>query len=110
MLTRFQTNVTRYPRLFTAWAALIIVALIENLLLPQLVGIQNAVAVDAGIALALAIVVYFWIFRNANRTSIFLDIINRFEGHEVCTVASHEPDVDAMYEEERLEENDEETL
>ena len=110
MFTRFQENVRRYPVLFTFWliylAGCVAGAYVMHLL-GRPVDLADGIA-DLIVSSVLAGAIYLWIFTNGRRTAIVLHIADLLEGREVCTVAAHEPDFDAMYEEERLEENDEE--
>lgn len=80
MLTRFRTNVARYPRLFKTWLVLSILT-VGYYFLPWMVGVV--------VVSVLASLIYLWIFSDAGRTAIFLDIISRFEGRNVCTIQEH---------------------
>jgi hypothetical protein len=102
MLTRFKENITRYPRLFTAWLVGCALAVAESYV-PRLVGAQYANIADLVLAVMLAGLIYRWVVRNSRRTAILLDIINRFEGRDVCTFAEHM----TIDEEETFEETDE---
>ena len=89
MFTRLKTNIAQYPRLFTLW--LMGCALtIPEAFVPR----QYAEQVDVLLALILAAAIYQYVFRNAGRTRIALDMISRFEGRDVCTIDAHIPEVE----------------
>jgi hypothetical protein len=100
MLTRFKTNVARYPRLFAVTLALLLLAIVES----SIVNTRSALVVDLALSFVLAVLVYRWVTSSADRLNTFLDIINRFEGrHEVCPTCS------APEESEDLEEDNPES-
>ena len=101
MLTRFTENIARWPRLFTACLVGCVLAYAESYV-PRLVGVDArhalyANTLDLVLALVLAGLLYRWIFRDAQRIAIFLDVADRLEGRGVCSIAEHAED---------LEEND----
>jgi hypothetical protein len=110
MLTRFRTNVAMYPRLFKLTLALSVLTAAYYLL--PIVWVFRAELVLAATG---AFVIYMWITLDAGRTQTMLDILNLFEGREVCTITEHvveeEDEDDSIYtEEEKAEEADEEEL
>jgi len=115
MFTRFRMNVQQYPRLFIVWLVGCVFAIAESLI-PRLVGVdarhvEYATAVDFILALIFAQLVYHWIVSNSGRTTILLDILSRFEGRDVCTVADHyvsEDEFDEEYDEEPEDDEPEE--
>jgi len=111
MFTRFKQNVVQYPRLFTATLVIGILAIVESYI-PLLVGIdqphlRRVFAVEFVLAFILAVVLYRWVTSGARR-SILTDILNRFEGREVCTVSEHYVS-DETTEEDNEEEDNPET-
>jgi len=88
MFSRLKTNIAQYPRLFKLWLTLVVLLAAENYV-PRLVNIQNY-GFAIGFALAvIALLIYRWIVTDAGRRRILQDILSRFEGREVCTVAEH---------------------
>jgi hypothetical protein len=86
-------NVQRYPRLLTVWLVGCVLAVPEGYV-PRLVGIdarhtEYATLADFALALVLAGLIYRWIVGDSRRTAILLDIVNRFEEREVCSVLEH---------------------
>ncbi len=84
MFTRFKQNYSRYPRLFKVWMALCVLT-VAYYFAPVLFALRAELI----ISLSLAGSIYLWITSNAGRTQILLDIINRFEGRDVCTIKEH---------------------
>jgi hypothetical protein len=104
MLTRFEMNVAKYPKLFKTLLVGCILAVVE-FYIPLLVGINarqvlHANLVDLALSLVLAILIYRWVFRNAGRTAIFLEIADCLEGREVCTMSEHQIDDEEFVEDD----------
>jgi hypothetical protein len=111
MLARFRMNVQRHPKLFAAWLVGCVFAVAESYV-PRLVGIderhvQYVNIANFALALVLAGLVYRWVFSDARRVAIFLNIADLLEGREICTVAAHQTTNDDEDYEEESEPDDE---
>jgi hypothetical protein len=89
MLTRFNTNIALYPRLWKLYVAGVVLAVVEFALGGRYPNIVY------GLTIALAVAIYLWVTRSASRTAVLLNVLNAFEGREICTVAGHvDEDID----------------
>jgi hypothetical protein len=77
MLTRFKTNVARYPRLFKLWLTVCALAVAY-----YFIPVVFAFRAELALSITLAGLVYLWITLDAGRTQIMLDILDRFEGRK----------------------------
>ena len=98
---RFIANVRQYPKLFAVLLVGAALDVIEISLWRTNSGYRdNVLLAHTALALILAMLLYRWIFRNAKRTSIFLNILSLLEGRDVCTIAEHFEPVENEEEEE----------
>ena len=87
---RFIANVRQYPKLFIALLVGAVLDVTEMYLWHANSRYRdNVLLVQAIFALILAMLLYRWIFRNAKRTSIFLNVLSLLEGRDVCTIDEH---------------------
>jgi len=84
MFTRLRTNIQLYPRLFKVYLALIVLTAAYYFL-----PVALTFGAELVITASLAGVIYLWVTSDAGRRHILQDILTRFEGRDVCTIAEH---------------------
>ena len=95
MFTRLQTNIRLYPRLFKVYLALIVLTAAYYFL-----PVALTFGAELVLTAVLAGIIYLWATRTPERRRIIQDMLARFEGRDVCTIAEHFEPVENEEEEE----------